>query len=230
MNKSAFTLTLGLFLSLCLTTRADELVKLPTGPASWMIDVSEVAPPVPDKKNRTAENSASTNKPSEPLSGPIGQIEVTQDNEKAHYVTKYVHGTTEDSWCFPKLKIAMLQDPGGTVFFAGPEGINFGPGAFDWLKPSFLKEKKPVPYLGKQCWHYSGYEEVFNPYPPPKGSIIRVKHQAWIDSKTLLPVALLNHDTELGVYTFSDQPPQGALTLPPKYTRILAYRKRAMGL
>ena len=99
--------------------------------------------------------------------------------------------------------------------------------AFDWITPQDLKEPDPVSHLQKQCYHYVGSVSFTLAINAPK--MPPAKREAWIDSKTLFPVEL-DTDSAQYVFTFSDKPPTGPLTMPPKFQKEVNYYKAVNGI
>ncbi len=93
--------------------------------------------------------------------------------------------------------------------------------AFDWVTPDLQKEKDPISYQGKQCYHYIGS------FTPPMQKFV-VKKEAWIDAGTLLPVAL-DTGSALTTYKFSEKPPEGPLVMPASFKEAVKYYKVSMG-
>ena len=183
---------------------AANLVTFPTGPAAWTIDVT----PSPTNHDPAAARQVHTLK-----------IEVAQDGQKRRTIISYANGTEKERWELPSQNIVLAEDSRGQTFgaFAGATSekiqvltIPFTDASFQWLAPEFLREKDPVEYQGKMCFHYKGSAE------------------AWIDSKTLLPVALDN-GTDLGVFTFSKDPPP-PLVLPAKFQITFDRFEAGMGV
>ena len=103
--------------------------------------------------------------------------------------------------------------------------------AFSWIAPASLKEKDPVNYKGQLCYHYVG--TVNSPATPRDhvsgpGVSLTAKREAWINSKTLLPVGI-NTETSHCIFTFQ-QPPAGPLDMPAKFQQGIANYKHVMGL
>ncbi|MEZ0299695.1 MAG: hypothetical protein ACAI35_24845 [Candidatus Methylacidiphilales bacterium] len=202
---------------------APELVKLPAGPASWTIEVSQ---PKPEK---AAGANAAEQSPAGPSNVVPVRVVVTQDKDKRRSVVSYSNGKTQENWDVGNLKLQLIETPSGRVM-AMPNSVlhpvPFVTSAFDWVKPDFLIEKEPLDYKGKLCFHYRGVVPVMGIDGP--GKLTETK-EAWIDSVTLLPVALLESNG-LGSFTFAPAPPSDALIMPEKYQQKLEYYRVSMGM
>jgi hypothetical protein len=231
MSKScACWLVLGC-LGLLAAARADELVKFPTGDAAWTVDVTYTAAPAgtpiptPRPGASPAVVATEANKPK--------KIEVTQIRGVAKVHITWLHGPPTERWALPTLSIVLEDDPRNDSVFpvkSGSRGekitefdLAYGPPAFTWLDPKDLVGDGPINYLGKKCFHYEG--SVLS--PAMMGPSKPLKRMAWIDSATLLPVAL-GTDTSLSVFTFGSSP-SGPLVLPPKFQAELDRYKAIMG-
>ena len=188
---------------------ADDLIKFPTGPAAWTVSVTRKAPASPPTAGHPGNTSV-----------VFTSVAVTQDDHFRRTVITYSSGAARESWSIPNLNLFLMEDPGGTVFITHRDPDPFGPGAFSWIKSEFLKDKNPVIFQSHKCFHYQG--DVIDPYVGP------ITHEAWIDSSTLLPVAL-DDGTELGVFT-PQQPSGSSLTPPAKFNKIVINAKKAMGV
>ncbi len=221
MNKLRLTATLCVCL-FATAAAANELVKFPNGPAAWTIEAS----PSPDSnKKKTSPSSpvATTVKTTPAVT--IVKVEVMQDTDKNHSVMQLSNNKTREMWSLTGLDQTLTEDPNGTIFFSH-EPIPFSPSAFDWIKPGHLREKEPIQYHDKKCFHYLANVPVLSPFGEPLGTI---KIEAWIDSATLMPVAL-DDGSELGIFNFQQSPPAEPLTIPAKFNRALENKKRVMGL
>ena len=77
------------------------------------------------------------------------------------------------------------------------------------------------------CYHYLG--SAVQPLSGLGGKTpIKEKREAWIDSKTLLPVAV-DTGASLAVFTFAAKPPVGPLVPPPNFKKEIDYYKGVMG-
>jgi len=219
-------LTVGIFLFLSTETFAQDLVKLPTGPASWTVDIT-ISGPKEDKSAeeesaKTTQNDTNTPTKNNP---PTAKLEVRQDNEKIRYLTTSANGLQSVVWALVGANLLLTTAPNGVTFFTDQGAVPFGVHAFDWLHSNNLQEKKPVFFKSKKCFHYKGSQMIGYSHDKPK----MITFEAWIDSKTLLPVALLI-DNQLGIFTFSNLPPDGSLVIPDKYAKLFEKKKLIMGL
>ncbi|MFA7344111.1 MAG: hypothetical protein WC003_07385 [Terrimicrobiaceae bacterium] len=232
MKDEGIRRSLTAFLSVCLgflfshtaAFAAADLVKFPDGPAAWTVKVG----PLPSS-GAASSPTVSANRTD------IVKIEVVQDDEKRRSVVTWSNGKSRETWSIPRLNLTLAEDPSGTAFFSQDHSIPLGPSDFAWLKPGFLQKATPVDYAGRKCFHYRGAVDIMlgtdgAPGPgqnPESDGILRsVKREAWIDSATLLPVAL-DDGVVLGVFTFQQAP--GPLTFPPGLKRLLDNKKKVMG-
>jgi hypothetical protein len=144
----------------------------------------------------------------------VQKVEVVQNSRIRSDTVSYYNGASRTTYEVTGTSLLMTEDPKGTAFLT-PANLIFKvpylPSMFDWVTASLLQEQNPIFYKGKMCFHYKG----------PKG-------EAWVDSKTHLPVALDDGST-LATFTFH-QPPDTPIVLPPKYRVILDHYAAVMGL
>jgi hypothetical protein len=182
---------------------AAPLVQFPAGPAAWRIDV-------------TASPKGDDDAPAAQSLGPntVQKVEVTQNEHFARNLVTFGSGISRESWSITGTSLILTEDPNGTAFIT-PTTIFFNipylPSTFSWLSPSLLADKTAVFYQGKTCFHY-------------KSS----KAQAWVESKTLLPVAY-DDGQHLAIFTFLPTP-QEQLVLPDKFKKVLTNYTTIMGL
>lgn len=221
MNKAnvAFFLV-GL---LCASHAAcSDLVKFPSGPAAWTVEVKD------SQISESSESAAST-----PARGPkIVSVAFTQDEEKRRSVETLSDNSTKEKWDFPKMFLVIAQDPDGTPFavmngglIAQTVSIPFIESDFQWVQPGCLQEKDPISYHGMQCFHYKGHR------PAMQGALVLPDSscEAWIDSKTLRPVAL-DTGTMLGVFTYQKDPPPTPLKMPAAFQAKLDRWEMCLGI
>ena len=190
--NSAYSLfaLVGFFFGTSLGASANGLVQFPSGPAAWTIDVTD------STKNTGSQKLGNS---------AIQKVEVAQNERFSRHVVTYFSGDSRMVWGVTGTNLVMTEDPKGTAFLTPVTKyffIPYLPSVFDWLSPTLLQEKDPITYHGKMCFHYKGPQA-----------------EAWIDSKTLLPVAL-DDGTGLSTFTFHG-PPDQPLVLPPKYKTVL---------
>ena len=191
--------------------KGDDLVHFPHGPASWTVDVT----PLPGGA-RLAQGTV------------IQKIEVTQDEHQRRCIVHWSNGSTRETWMLTGLDVVLTEDPNGHAMLADNTysfAVAFLPGDFLWLKPEFLQERDPIDYKGKKCLHYKG--PSMHPVFSVRGEgDDPVMCEAWIDSKTLLPVAL-GDATCVGTFTFL-KAPEAPLVLPAKFKSKLDRYKLLM--
>ena len=222
-------------LALCawanLTSAAEPLVQFPATDAAWTIDFTDShASPAPPP---TASGQKA------PATKKARKIEVMQVGGVRRTRFTWTDGQTMEEWVIPAASRIFKEYPNGAVFPVESNKMevkieNFNcpsdESAFSWIKPDSLQEKDPVNMLGKTCYHYA--DTVVEPSTEGHlGSATAqkpVKWQAWIDTKTLLPV-VLDTQTSRCVFTFLP-PPAGPLEIPPKFKQEITYYKHTMGL
>jgi hypothetical protein len=183
---------------------ASDLVQFPQGVAAWTVTISHdgskgVAPTTP------------TSSPGEGVT--IDKIDVEQGEKIRCSTLSFSNGDKRASWDIPGTIVIITEDTHGNPYVTYPSlffKIPYLPSEFDWVSSSLLQETKPISYNGKECFHYKGKNE-----------------EAWIDSKTLLPVALSNGN-DLATYTFL-APPVNPPVLPPKFKQKLDYYYMTQG-
>jgi hypothetical protein len=239
MNKIHFAALLSGCLLFTGIASADPLVLFPTGNAAWTVDITyprstdaaATPTPMPARANAGATPPAADRKPK--------RIEIAQFNSEKKIRITWTDGQTTDQWSIPNLPVVFKEYPNGIVFPVGNGSMerkydDFNmpatPSAFSWVTPACLKEKDPVSYQGEMCFHYVG--TVSTPTTPLGHSIqqsasIALKREAWIDSKTSLPVRL-DTDSSICIFTFQ-QPPARPLDMPVKFQQGIANYKHVMG-
>jgi hypothetical protein len=230
MNRFCGRLLILGVLFLAATTRADDLVKFPTGDAAWTVDVTYSA------SSGIAPTPTPTRGPSPPPTSPLSEkpkkIEVTQVGGLQRIHVTWISGGSHERWAVSKYFIVLEDDPRTDVIFPALAGsmeekwaefnLPYGPRAFSWIEPKNLVEPDPVTFQGKKCFHYQG--NVLPPFPHSKEQ----KRSAWIDSDTLLPVALATENS-LNLFTFA-KPNTDRLVLPPKFQEAFDEFKQASGV
>jgi len=205
---------------------ADPAVQLPTGDAAWSVAITYAPTPPPDPAKKAP-----------PVLKKAQKIEVTQVGDVRRVRVTWTDGQSTEEWSVPNLPVVFKEYPNGSVASIQKGGLevkfdNFNMpydiSAFSWLTPATLQSQTPVSYQGKQCLHYAGGASLPDVGRQSGGTSTRFKREAWIDSKTLLPVALTT-ETSLCIFTFQDNPPVGPLDPPPKFKQEIAYYKRVMG-
>lgn len=211
---------------------ADPLVQFPEGNAAWTVDITypkSSAAPTPEP--RDGANTAAPRK--------VKRVEIAQFADQKKLRITWTDDSTTEQWTIPNLPVVFKEYPNGVVFPVGTGSMEHKYGessmpanasAFGWVTPACLKEKDPVKYQAQLCYHYVG---TANLPATPRGHSLEdvgpeaVKREAWIDSKTLLPVGL---DTETShcIFTFH-QPPTGPLDMPLKFKQGIANYKHIMG-
>jgi hypothetical protein len=192
----------------------EKLFKFPSGPVTWTINCEQKA------------GTAAAPKTDEGLL--LKRIEVAQTDAVRRSIIHWSNNQTRELWSLSKLNVIVTEDPSGRALVSGnilAFGDPFNPSNFDWINPAARDGDKPVPYDGKECYHYKGIIKV--PDPSGRGAPIATPCEAWIDSKTLLPVALLKGEV-LGRFSFGAL--SGSLEMPEKFRERLTYYKATMGI
>jgi len=218
MNKATLGLLLAGLISLPLPVFADDLFVFPSGNCAWTVKMGVY---------KAADDGSA---PSEMPPAPTGannlapvQVDVTQvDNYKRIRITT-ASGKTTEEWTLPNMPVVFKEDPrNGAVFPSRLTSMEMqderasmfiDATSFSWLNPTYLKEKTAVQCLGKSCFHY------VNP---------ATQAEAWIEAKTLLPVAL-HQDFRFFAFSFPADPPTGPLVPPEKIQKEINYYKLVMG-
>ena len=208
MNKRSLVIALLLSGTLAgqMAARAQEVVQFPKGPAIWTVDVTHS--PIPRGGPPT-------------YGSPVTKEVVSQDAQKRLTQITTSDGITSEVWSITATNTLLMKAANGNVLGV-PMGVvggiiydlPYSESAFSWITPTMLVEKDPISYNGKGCFHYKGnarqrVSAISKPTP--------YTAEAWIDAKTLLPVAVDN-GTWLATYTFQP-PPYPALTLPPEFQK-----------
>lgn len=201
-----FLLLSGLVFFAPIAVFADPSVKFPSGPAAWTVDVEDSQKPVASKFNPLA--------PSQQKQGAgIKRVDVAQNDQYLCSTITSANGMSRQAWSIVGSSMFITQDSKGSVYMSTPNRfvyVPFLPSTFNWVSPAYLQEKDPVSYQGKECFHYKGPDA-----------------EAWVEAKTLLPVAIDDGDT-LATYKFLPSPTT-ALVLPDKYQQALDSYKLYVG-
>lgn len=214
MNKGVFAI---LFCALAATMFAESLVKFPTGPSSWTVNCGGKS------ENGTDSSIAETKR-----GFPLKRIDVAQNDTTRRSIIHWASGKSRELWSLSNMDVVLTEDPSGSTLVSGNtllHGDPFSPSSFDWIKASTRADDKVVTYEGKACNHYKGF--VVIPNPTGEGPPETIPVEAWIDAKTLLPVALKKGDT-LGIFSFGDPPSN--LDMPERFRSRLEYYKITMGM
>ncbi len=193
----------------------NNLVAFPVGDATWTV-------------SSKASGSATPRGAPNPY---VQTAEVTQIKDVKRIIFNWSDGKTTEKWTIPRLPVEFEQDPRDGRVNTFQNGslhenlskffMTYDSFAFDWVTEATLKEKTPITYQGKQCYHFVSSATAMD-------SGIAYKREAWVDSTTLLPVAFDN-GVSLSTYTFDPKPPAGPLDFPPPFKVAVHYYKSVMG-
>ena len=217
-----------------------QLVVFPTGDRAWTVTITPYEDP----------NNSSPTPPPPPLASQAfkipTRIEVTEvDNTKRIRVT-WANGKTTEQWTLPKMAVIFGEDPRNGEVFANQPGsmgsvglksvLVYNSDTFDWVATTNQVEKDPISYKSKQCFHYQIAGTDITPTLKnfQKGGLginglsSTPVREAWIDAKTLLPVALHIGDNVYS-FSFAAEPPTGPLTMPDKFQKEVKFYEDLMG-
>jgi len=229
MNKVCFLLLWSVILPCFGQVPVDEIppgnpTQFPGGDAAWVVELTP---------SGGGKDSA------------IKKVQVTKSGAVARYVITWSSGKITERWRFSSAHMTVDQNPtSGSAIVILDSNLLFNLSmpsidgveatAFDWINRPFYKDT--VPYEGSKtpCYHYAGMVSNMhlNPRPPPE--LIPyppTMHEAWIDKKTLLPVAI-DDGYNLAIFTFLPPPteplvpPQVISSEATRYTGLLAPVKR----
>ncbi len=211
MSKTSLHLLVALALASG-WTHASDLVQFPKGPAAWTVAISPSAlhPGEPSAK---------------PSPTQLLRLNVTQ-NEKARQIDlSHANGATSQKLLIVATNYILVKHSNGIVVgypnsgeFGSAYEVPFQELAFSWIVAKSLFEDRPVLHGGKKCYHYKGTvrnAEADNPDDSEHPRFGKHAVEAWIDSETLLPVAL-DDGVSLATYTFLP-PPYPAVTIPTDF-------------
>lgn len=203
-NSYSHCVILAFLITLMLPAAGKDSVSFPAGSAAWTIAISD-----------------SPNHKGPPFSGPkLQKIEAVQDTHFLHNAVTWSNGTKRDYFSIVGTDMFMVQETRTSVTLkqTGPYAhVPYLPSCFDWVQPSLLQEKDPISYQDKMCFHYKGTMPL-SPSIGAAGQGETILGEAWIDSKTMLPVAL-DDGIYLATFTFSKDPP-APLKLPPGFKEL----------
>jgi hypothetical protein len=193
---------------------AQELIRFPSGPASWTVECQ--------RKGGQSVTGPVDN-------GPIVQkIEISQTDTARRSILHWSTGKKQELWSLPKMNILVAEDPLGKAFVTKNAlmfGDPFSPADFGWITRDSRVGDEPVKMGGVECYHYKGM--IVLPSHPSENRPITIPCEAWVNAETSLPVALLKGDI-LGKFTFG-APPE-SLEMPEKFLKRLNYHKMTMGM
>ena len=216
MNKLLLLLS---FCSLQLAAAQQELVRFPSGAASWTVECQQKG------KSASAGQSANTQDENAPI---LQRIEIAQTDAARRSILQWSNGRKQELWSLPKLSLLVAEDPLGKAFVtknAAMFGDPFSPADFGWIKPGSRVGDETVKIGNTECYHYKGV--IVMPSLPGDKSPVTIPCEAWINSETSQPVALLKGET-LGKFTFGAAPE--SLEMPEKFLKRLNYHKMTMGM
>ena len=214
-----------------------QLVQFPKGDAAWTVNITypQSSAPTPTPQPAGGGNAKAT-----PQASPkMKKIDIAQFGGQKRIFITWTDGHTSQEWTIPDLPVVFKDYPNGRVFPVGNGSMEHryddanmpaNPSAFSWITPECLKQKDPVNFQGQMCYHYEGTSsaQIAQPRGNKGAGISIVKpEQAWIDSKTLLPVGLYT-ETSLCMFTFQP-PPAGPLGMPQKFQEAISSYKHVMG-
>jgi len=213
---------------------AGPLLQFPSGNAAWTVTLT-----YPDAKATVAPSPQSGGKPAPhpPVVKKAQKVEVTQVDSFKRIRIIWTDKQITERWTVPNLPVVFEEYSNGAVFPLQASQMEMkmddlnmphDASAFAWITPSSLQSLTPVSYKGRECFYYRGAASSPSSIMPstPRAQTIR---EAWIDSKTLLPVAL-NTGVSFCVFTFQDTPAAGSLVPPQKFLDQISYYKRVMGV
>ncbi len=246
MNKAwVLWLVAGALLASRDAAKAAEMVKFPEGNVSWTVTFTPLVPPKTEN-HPGAEPSPTPPKVSQRLLPK--QVEVTIVDKVKRIRITWANGKTSEEWTLPGLPVILKENARDGEVFPIQSGqaeakfdkyyTPYDASDFAWATPANLKSSEPVDFRGKKCYHFESVvaEPTISVQAPsgskPGGSRSdsrNMKREAWIDSETLLPVALAT-DKSLCLFNFPAEPPAGPLVMPAKFAKELAYYKKVMGM
>ncbi len=216
MNKASIFLLVCSVAGFSAAACAESLVKFPASPAAWTVEI------VPMKGGSPAV-------PETPVGDDMKKIDVTKVDGVSRFLITWANGKTTERWTFGQQTLAIATDThdGSPSFLSnedvalgGEFAVAFDAAAFKWLSEGQLKGS--VTFKDRQCRHYEGTVVVshqINTAGEVKTVQVTLHCQAWIDEKTLLPVAFFD-GVRLGVFTFLP-PPAGPLKAPPAIQKAI---------
>jgi hypothetical protein len=190
-----------------LPVRSANLVQFPSGNTAWQVDITATPGPLTATK-----------------------VEVTRMNDISRVIITSPKSSIE-RWKLDSLGLFLMSFPNSSnhsiyvMSESSPQAKDISivsdASAFQWLRSDMLTSKDPVTYNGKECLHFqtnisiAEVDPVFAPEPAIGQSTavpLVVKCEAWVETKTLLPVAL-QHPFARYVFTFLP-PPKAPLQMP----------------
>jgi len=220
-------------------------VFLPEGNMSCSVEVTPSKPTVdsakPQKTKAINETNAVADKIPLPRLG-MKSIEITRVGKLRRDSITWWDGHTSETWYLLDVGLILVeqahiiqevrtstqgQDRNGLV----PKLLDLDQASLSWIKPENYKGEESL--NGKKNYHYRTVITI--PGPPmsdPKtgkeipGEPIHLIYQAWLNPKTLQPIALDDGDQNYTL-TFSSTPPTEHLELPERFKKDLQEYRNA---
>jgi hypothetical protein len=222
MSKSSLPLfLLGWIIFSSPLLKADPAVVIPAGDLACSVVVTNHAGSPPPDGTNPAPPPAKT-----PTVRPImTTATIVRVGRMQQDTFTWSNGTTSESWTLLDMGLTLLEDPTGPAnqIYELPNGsavrkvlsppvLDLDAASVAWINSSHLTGK--TTHDGKPAIHYQATEALYN-FVPPKN----VLYQAWVDPKTLAPLAFDDGDC-LYELTFS-APPTQPLLLPDRFKKDL---------
>jgi hypothetical protein len=221
MNKSSRLLILSWITFSSPLLQADPALVIPPGNLSCSVVVTNHAgAPVP-----LLPSSAPVPPRKPGLRPSMTAATIERVGGLQHTIFSWSNGSNSEMWILLDKDLALLEDASGQgkSIFELPRGsavrkvlsppmLDLDAESLAWINSQNLTGK--AAYKGKSSLHYQATQALYNFIPPRQ-----VLYQAWIDPKTLLPLAMDDGDN-LYELTFA-APPSEPLVLPDRFKKNL---------
>lgn len=215
-----------------------QAVQFPTGDAAWTVEIKYPRDANPQSSSTDASHGPSAGNQQQGAVRKATKVDVVQLHKIRVIRITWNSGPATEEWTVPGLPAVFKEDANGEVGEVTPNGLEmqsemsdmaYDGNAFAWVTPDLLQSQTPVTFQGKQCLYYAPAAPSQAPHtdrhsvraPSSSGQA------AWVDSKTMLPVAL-NTGRVLCIFTFLPTP-SGELRPPQKFMDEITYYKTSMG-
>jgi len=205
---------------------ANPLVNLPSGNMACTVAITaHLNSPAPDPSMPDVQDVSAPSK--DTGTNAMKAADIIRVGKLQRNIITWSSGTTSEAWTLIDTGLTLAEKATGPTKFiyelpkASPTRNSISPTILDldadsvtWIFPRSLIGK--TAYKGKPSLHYQRGISLPAAIGPPR----TVLYQAWIDPKTLVPIAFDDGDA-LYELTFSKDPPTQPLVLPDRFQKEL---------
>jgi len=203
---------------------ADPLVVLPSGEFACSVAVTprQSAPPAP------AHSVPANAQPVPEKPAVIQSVNILRAGKLQRNDTTWSDGQTSEAWILIDRDLALVEETIGLNTFIAkmPKGteklnrlcptiLDLDAGSMSWISPRSFTGT--IALQGKPALHYQATRSLIVAGGAPRILLF----QAWIDAKTLAPLALDDGDALYDLTFFA--PPDGPLVMPVRFQQELQH-------